>query len=653
MCGIAGLLRLPVGADLAHMARRMADMLVHRGPDDHGIWIDDTHGLALAHRRLAIVDLTPHGHQPMHSVSGRYVMIFNGEVYNHARLRSEMDASGQAPAWRGHSDTEVLLAALEAWGLAETLRRSVGMFAIAVWDREEARLHLARDRMGEKPLYYGKTAAGFAFASELKALRALDAGRPTLDRVALADYMQFGYVRAPRTVYSGWFKLPPGHVICIERTGRPAAAPQPYWSPATSADRDLRVQLANSDETTAVDMLQDRLKDAIGLQMMADVPLGAFLSGGVDSSTVVALMQLQSQRPVRTYTIGFHERAFDEAPFARAVAQHLGTEHTELYVSADDAKAVIPDLPAIYDEPFADSSQVPTTLVSRLTRQHVTVALSGDGGDELFAGYPRYAIAQSLWQRLRRVPRPLRQGTAAALQAASPQTWDSLISALPALKARNINGRRVHRLGRVLAARHAGELYERLLAMWQPEDQLVLGVAPQAPGADPWPEDGQLIERMRRWDVQHYLPDDLLVKVDRAAMSTSLETRAPLLDHRVVELAFAMPPHLLVRAGQGKWVLRQLLDRHVPRSLIERPKAGFSIPLAEWLRGPLRAWAQDLLSPALLRSEGLLNEARITAIWNEHLSGRYDRSSYLWAVLMFQAWHQQVRQGSGTLDPVA
>lgn len=636
MCGIAGLLGAPAGTPLDACAKRMADALAHRGPDDEGFWSDPAHGLVLAHRRLAIVDLSPQGHQPMLSADGRFVLAFNGEIYNFELLRDELVAAGKAPAWRGHSDTEVLLAGIEAWGLRDTLQRAVGMFAVALWDRAEHRLSLARDRMGEKPLYYGQTVRGWAFASELKAIRALQAEPLAIDTSALAEYMQFGYVAAPRTIHVGLFKVPPGHILELAVPG-PQGAPSPFWSMDGEGSDGLRAQLSTVGDAEAIDLLQQRLSEAVKLQMVADVPLGAFLSGGVDSSTVVALMQAQSSRRVRTYTIGFHDKAFDEAPFARAVAQHLGTDHTELYVQASDAEAVIPQLPTIYDEPFADASQIPTTLVSRLTRQHVTVSLSGDGGDELFAGYPRYTITERMWQRISGLPMPLRAMAAQLLRAATPQTWDRMLAWLPPSRRLTINGRRIHRLAQLLSSNSLGEMYVRLMSQWQAEDALVLG-ASTTRSTGFWPPGGTAIAQMQRRDLHQYLPDDLLVKVDRAAMSASLESRAPMLDHRVVELALALPQRLLIREGQGKWLLRRVLDRHVPRSLIDRPKAGFSVPLAAWLRGPLKTWASDLLVEDHLKRQGLLDAARVAAMWQEHLSGRYDRSPYLWNVLMFQAW---------------
>ncbi len=636
MCGIAGLLAQGADSRLDTALKRMTDVLAHRGPDDEGRWFDPEQGIALGQRRLAIVDLSPQGHQPMASVSGRYMLAFNGEIYNYRELRAELESTGLAPAWRGHSDTEVLLAGIEAWGAEATLRRAVGMFAIACWDRAERRLLLARDRIGEKPLYYGRSGLHWLFASELKAVRALG-GNLEIDLEALASYTQGGYVPAPQTIYKGCFKLPAGHFVWLShRAGSPV--PQAFWSLDTAAQRAGGIACAHYTDAQAIDAVHDRLNTAVGLQMVADVPLGAFLSGGIDSSLVVSLMQAQSAQPVRTFTIGFDDESYNEAPYAAAVARHIGTQHTELFVTADDAKSVIPKLAHIYDEPFADASQIPTTLVSRLTRQHVTVSLSGDGGDELFAGYPRYALSAALWQRIQRVPLPLRRAVARALLAVSPRAWDRLLGAVPGVHADTVNGRRVHRLAGTLNAGDLGELYGRLMAQWQPEDGLVLGVAPQPLNGGPWHAEGSATAQMRRRDLDLYLPDDLMVKVDRAAMSTSLEARAPLLDHRVVELAFALPDRVLMRGGQGKWVLRQVLDRYVPRALVERPKAGFGVPLGAWLRGPLRGWSADLLDPALLRRQGLLDADKVGLAWHQHVEGGADRSTLLWTVLMFQAW---------------
>lgn len=644
MCGIAGIVSWRNSPPLAPEIARMTAPLLHRGPDDQGQWCDDEAGIGLGQRRLSIIDLSPQGHQPMLSASGRYVMSYNGEVYNFAGLRAELDAAGRAPVWRGHSDTEVLLACVEAWGIEATLKRAVGMFAISLWDREQRVLTLARDRMGEKPLYYGEVDGRLLFGSELKALQAVAESRLRIDTDALAEFMRFSYIPSPQTIYRGVLKLPPGHWLQLRKPADAYAGSQPFWQLAEADDESLRAQLATADDRVLIDAVEQRLSEAIRLQMVSDVPLGAFLSGGVDSSTVVALMQAQSTQRVRTYTIGFDQPGYNEAPFAQEVARHLGTEHTELYVTARDAEELIPRLPSIYDEPFADSSQLPTTLVSHLTRRHVTVSLSGDGGDELFAGYPRYGLTAQLWQRINRLPRSLRHLVAAALQAPSARAWDKALSLLPASHLQSINGRRMHRLAQLLKTDSLGEMYLRLMSQWQPEEALVRNTGHRRFTIRHWDDQRPAMEAMRMWDARQYLPDDLLVKVDRASMNASLETRAPLLDHRVVELAFAMPQRALVRDGVGKWVLRQVLYRHVPSTLIERPKSGFSVPLGAWLRGPLRAWADELLRPSALARDGLLDETKVSTLWQDHVSGRFDRSSYLWNVLMFQAW---MRAGGG------
>lgn len=638
MCGIAGLASWRAERELRELVQRMTAPLVHRGPDDEGLWCDPEAGVGLGQRRLSIIDLSPQGHQPMVSASGRYVVSYNGEIYNFSELRDQLEATHRAPAWRGHSDTEVLLACIEAWGVEATLKLTVGMFAISLWDRETRTLTLARDRLGEKPLYYGEVAGRLLFGSELKALKAVAAEALQIDRDALAEFMRFSYVPAPQTIYLGVRKLPPGHWLQLRSPADAANAPQPFWQLGAGDADSRRAEMAAADDKTLIDAVERRLSAAIRLQMVSDVPLGAFLSGGVDSSAVVALMQAQSSQRVRTYTIGFDQPDFNEAPFALEVARHLGTEHTELYVTARDAEELIPKLPSIYDEPFADSSQIPTTLVSHLTRRHVTVSLSGDGGDELFAGYPRYGLTADLWRRINRLPLVLRRAVAGALCAPSAQSWDRLFSLLPASCLQSINGRRMHRLGQLLVAGSLGEMYLRLMSQWQPEEALVRGISDRNFGMRHWDGSRPAIEAMRLWDVRQYLPDDLLVKVDRASMSASLEARAPLLDHRVVELAFSLPQRVLVRDGVGKWVLRQVLYRHVPPALIERPKVGFCVPLGAWLRGPLRAWADELLHPKLLAADGLLDEGKVATLWQDHLSGRFDRSSYLWNVLMFQAW---------------
>lgn len=640
MCGIAGVVTWRPEGGLGEQVERMIAPLVHRGPDDHGVWVDGECGVGLGHRRLSILDLSPQGHQPMHSASGRYVIAYNGEIYNFAQIRDALIAAGKAPQWHGHSDTEILLAAFDAWGVEASLRKTVGMFAIALWDREARTLTLARDRIGEKPLYYGIVRGQFVFGSELKAIQVAAGGELQVDRDVLAEFMQFSYIPSPKSIYTGIAKLAPGHVLTVRSTAD-IGTPHPYWSLDSVEQEQLRARLAGFGDNELINLVHDQLRDSIGLQMVSDVPLGAFLSGGVDSSTVVALMQSQSAKRVRTYTIGFHEGLFDEAPYARAVARHLGTEHTELYVTAKDAAEVIPQLPTIYDEPFADSSQIPTTLVSRLTRQHVTVSLSGDGGDELFAGYPRYQLTAALWHRVNGLPVAIRHAAAALLQTPSAQSWDRLLGFLPASQRQRINGRRVHRLAQLLASQSLGEMYVRLMSQWQPEDGVVLGADGRRFSGISWPQVDDPVGAMRRWDMGQYLPDDLLVKVDRAAMSASLESRAPLLDHRLVELAFALPQRMLVRDGVGKWVLRRVLDRYVPRELIERPKAGFSIPLGDWLRGPLRDWAEIHLDGSKLAEQGFLDAEKVSLMWRQHLSGSYDRSPYLWNVLMFQAWHAE------------
>lgn len=645
MCGIAGLLGASSTSQIEANVRRMAGSLEHRGPDDEGVWLEPNHLVALAHRRLSIIDLSPLGHQPMHSASGRYVVAYNGEIYNFEELREDLDRTCQAPSWRGRSDTEVLLACIEAWGIKRTLQSMIGMFAVALWDRHAGVLTLARDRLGEKPLYYGWTRHGFAFASELKALCTLSRETLPIDPLALTQFMQFGYVPAPRCIYSGLAKLPPGTYISLKSSST-SAEPAPYWQLADVARTEMGLQLAGAGDDELIDTLHKRLRASVGLQMVADVPLGAFLSGGIDSSLVVALMQAQSSRRVRTFTIGFQDDAFNEAPFAKAVALHLGTDHTELYVSAADAAAVIPELPRIYDEPFGDSSQIPTTLIARLTRRHVTVSLSGDGGDELFAGYPRYALAASAWRRLERLPLPLRRAVAALLRSLSPRTWDRSIAFLAPGRRHIVNGQRLHRLARIMSSASLGEMYVKLITQWFAEEGLVLASESSERDATQWLDVGTSLQQMRSWDARQYLPDDLLVKVDRAAMSTSLEARAPLLDHRVAEMAFALPDRMLVRDGQGKWILRRVLDRYVPGALIDRPKRGFGVPLAQWLRGPLREWASDLLDTDRIRRDGVLDSAKVAAMWAQHESGAFDRSAHLWNVLMFQAWHASVAGNS-------
>ncbi len=622
MCGIVGFWAPegPPDGSLREVAGRLAGAIAHRGPDDDGTWCDDTAGLALGHRRLSIIDLSPQGHQPMASADGRLVVVFNGEIYNYPDLRRELEAAGVG-GWRGTSDTEVLLAAVSRWGLDATLPRLAGMFAFALWDRQERCLYLARDRMGEKPLYYGWHHGAFLFASELKAVCAWPGWRGELDRDVLALYLRYAYVPEPHAIYRGFRKLVPGTTLRVPAPD-PAAWEQPraYWSPAAAFNAALADRFTGTPDE-ALARLDGLLRASVAGQMVADVPVGAFLSGGVDSSLVVSLMQAQSPRPVRTFTIGFAEPEFNEAQFAREVAAHLGTDHTELYVTPADALAVIPALPEIYDEPFGDSSQVPTLLVSRLARAHVTVSLSGDGGDELFGGYLRYPHGARQWATISRAPAPLRRAAAALV---------------PPLNER------CARLAQVLGARDRVALYRRLMSQCRESERLVPGSREPAtvltdPTGRPRPADYR--DEMMWLDAVSYLPGDILAKVDRAAMSISLETRIPLLDHRVVEFAWSLPPALKWHDGAGKWPLRALLDRYVPRQLIDRPKKGFGVPINRWLRDDLRAWAEDLLSSAALERSGLLNTALVRRRWAEHLAGRVDHRHYLWNVLMFQAWH--------------
>jgi asparagine synthase (glutamine-hydrolysing) len=619
----------------------MASRLHHRGPDDDGTWVDAEAGVALGHRRLAILDLSPAGHQPMSSASGRWVLIFNGEIYNHLELRRELEAAQPAPAWRGHSDTETLLAAVEAWGLVAALECCVGMFAMALWDRDRRELYLARDRMGEKPLYCGWQGDSFLFGSELRALREHPAFDADVDRGALSLLLRYNYVPGPYSVYAGITKLPAGTWLKVSGSQR-NTSPVAYWSLGDTAERGTSRPFAGS-ESDAVSTLERLLSDAIGRQMMADVPLGALLSGGVDSTVVAALMQARSTRPVRTFTIGFDERAYDEATHARAVARHLGTEHTEMRLAGADALALVPRLPSIYDEPFADSSQLPTHLVMQLAREHVTVALSGDGGDESFGGYNRYFLGPLLWRRVGWMPMSVRS----ALLQLAPALPASVASRLGAAQAHD----KLRKLARVFATRRIhcqDDLYCALVSEWPDPIGITLG-ANLSPSLldqrERWPRLSDPSARMMAMDSLTYLPDDILVKVDRAAMAVSLETRAPFLDRDVVEFAWSLPMSMKLRDGRGKWILRQLLDRYVPRGLVERPKMGFGIPLDDWLRGPLRDWAEALLDEGRLRREGYLRPEPVREAWRRHLAGQASLGYRLWSVLMFQAWleHQGIQ----------
>lgn len=638
MCGIAGFFSsTPLGPDAAGLARAMGDRLRHRGPDRRDEWLDAEAGIALAHRRLAIVDLSPAGHQPMASADGRWILTFNGEIYNHPALRRQLQDEGRAPAWRGHSDTEVLLAAIGAWGVEAALRRTVGMFAFALWDRQERALTLARDRLGEKPLYYGVQDGVLLFGSELKALQAHPNYRAGIDRGALALLLRVGYVPAPWAIHQGVRKLPPATLLRLRRPADADAAPVEYWSVRDAALAGAREPLALHD-TEAVDTLDTLLRQSIEGQRMADVPLGAFLSGGIDSSTTVAIMQALSSTPVRTFTIGLPDASLDESAQARAIARHLGTEHTELTVTAQEAQRVIPQLPALYCEPFADPSQIPTFLVSQLARRDVTVALSGDAGDELFGGYDRYRWAR----RVAALPLGMRRAGGAALRALPAEVWSALLAPVAPLLPRELRvgdrADRLRKLGAVFDAGSDDEVYQRMVSFWPHGGNPAGGAALPTAFADAPCTERDFETRMMLLDLRTYLPDDILVKVDRAAMAVSLETRVPLLDHRIVEFALRLPLRQKMRGGQGKWILRSLLDRYVPRALVDQPKKGFGIPIHAWLRGPLRGWAEDLLSEQRLRSAGLIDPVPVRTLWRQHLEGRSDWGYRLWPVLMFEAW---------------
>ncbi len=643
MCGIVGAFGPP--ATSTAWLQAACEDLRNRGPDDQGIWTDPAAGIAFGHTRLAIQDLSAAGRQPMISACGRYHLVFNGEIYNHLELRERLSHR----AWRGHADTETLLECIAEFGVARALRAAVGMFAIAVFDAAERRLFLARDRLGEKPLYYGYAGDTFVFASELKALRRAPRFDTSIDRAALELYLRHSYVPAPLSIYAATHKLPSGSWIELtsgQIAGRSLPEPQVYWSAlevALAGEREpLRV-----DEHEAVVMLEAVLGEAVRGQMLSDVPLGAFLSGGIDSSMVVALMQAQSMMPVRTFSIGFHDAGYNEADQARRVAEHLGTNHTELTLEARDALNLVPRMPVIYDEPFGDSSQLPTFLIAQLARRQVTVALSGDGGDELFGGYNRYFLGARTWPRLSRVPLRVRRMVGGVIHAISPGHWDRMAAmARPLTPARyqvQAAGYKLHKSADVVASRDARELYGRLVShRWQ-QPVTLEPVAADLPAAATWPPLTALAHQMMLLDAITYLPDDILVKVDRAAMAVSLETRVPMLDHRVFQFAWRLPLHMKVRAGKGKWLLRRLLHRYVPAQLVERPKMGFGVPLDQWLRRELRAWGESLLDEARLRREAYLDARLVRNLWREHLSGRHNCQFQLWNVLMFEAWLESAR----------
>ena len=648
MCGIAGLL----GADRVdpQMLSRMCDTIAHRGPDDDGQWIDSDVGIGLGHRRLAIVDLTPLGHQPMHSADGRYVISYNGEIYNHGEVRKELEARGLAPVggWRSHSDTETLVEAIAALGLEAALGLVVGMFAFALWDFKERRLRLVRDRFGEKPLYYGWAGRDFVFASELKAIRVHPRFVGEIDRRALESYAARTYIPAPLSIYRGIFKLEPGCILTVEPGVAPMTEPPivgkrlsgieftRYWSYRDVMRAGYEQPIGDRGE--ALEALSECLGQAVRGQSVADVPVGAFLSGGVDSSSIVALYHKYSSIPVRTFSIGFEDAEYDEARHAKLFAAHFGTVHHEHIVTVREAREVIPLLPAMYDEPFADSSQIPTHLVSRFARDKVTVALTGDGGDELFGGYNRHVMAPKLWSQLRRLPRPLRAAAAGPLSHIPGRIWNSAAGLFGPRVQAGIGGKVQKGLRVVSHARGFDDIYSSFLDEWSQETSPVRGGGAPAPFDLDFAAGAPDALRMMYCDAVSYLPDDILCKVDRASMAVSLETRVPFLDHRVAALAARIPLAMKVSDGRGKQILRDLLFREAPRELFDRPKSGFAIPVGQWIKGDLRPWAEDLLDPARMAGEGWFDPAIVQRRWRDHLSGQRDSTPALWAVLMFQAW---------------
>lgn len=649
MCGLAGVFsrRTWSGSELEQMTSRMTNAIVHRGPDDHGVWADERAGIALGFRRLAIVDLSAHGHQPMQSASGRYMMVFNGEVFNHAALRVQLQDAGHR--FRGHSDSEVILAAFEQWGIAPSVRRFVGMFAIAVWDLARRELSLVRDRLGIKPLFVHSKDGYVSFGSELKALLAGPEFDRTIDDAALTSYLRYLYVPAPHSIFRNTVKLSPGHILTISEPAAPLPPSVAFWSAADAA-MDGQHDQVSGDDTEVVAQFESLLTDAVTLRMQADVPLGALLSGGIDSSTVVALMQASAGRPVKTFTIGFDRTEFDESAHARAIATHLGTDHTELHLTGADALAVVPRLAEIFDEPLADPSQIPTFLVCELARREVTVALTGDGGDELFGGYNRYLRGEPLIRNFQRWPRAMRRVTAAGIDTLSGSAWNRLQRPLKPLFASRgstrLVGEKARKIGHMLRADTPSGMYRSLLSAWHDPEALLHGDPNRSGNGDATFNAGDtlpLMERMMLADQTAYLPDDLLAKVDRASMAVSLEARVPILDHRLVELSWRMPRRFKVRDGRGKWILRQVLQKHVPPALVDREKMGFSIPLADWLCGPLKDWAGDLLLSR--QNSGHMRSEVVGKEWDRLQGGDSTRAAGIWALVMFKAWQDRWMNG--------
>ena len=639
MCGLAGFIDAGAATDAREMesqVRGMVETLVHRGPDDQGVWVDAATGFAVGLRRLAVLDLTPAGHQPMLSNDEQLVLAFNGEIYNHRSLRTELEQNGIS--FRGTSDTEVMLAAISTWGLEQAIERFIGMFAFALWDRRTRTLHLVRDRIGVKPLYWGRHGKHLLFGSELKALRAHPGFLPEIDSDALAAYFRFAYVPTPYSIYKGVRKLTPGTIVSIDSQGQETV--RSYWSMAATVTAGLTDPLEIS-EAEATEELDKLLRDAVECRMIADVPLGAFLSGGIDSSAVTAVMQSLGSQPVKTFSIGFEEDSINEAACAKAVAGHLNTDHTELYVTPDEARSVIPDLATWYDEPFADSSQIPTALVSRLARRDVTVALTGDGGDEFFGGYDRYPQGRALWSRIGAIPAPLRPLMAGLMRAIPIAAWNGLFSLTPNRMTPGQRGRTMHWLAGNMVSRDFDAFFRRLVSIWDAPEALVTGsqeaTSPVWDGAAP----GDVVERMMYLDGVSYLPDDIMAKVDRATMAFSLEARQPLLDHRICEFAWRLPMDWKLRGGEGKRILKNVLNRYVPSELTQRPKQGFSVPLRAWLRGPLREWAKDLTAADRLERAGILDSGSVQREWKRLDAGAAGADARLWAVVMFESWRER------------
>ena len=644
MCGIAGFIGEDRCNDRNHHGTivQMMNAIKHRGPDSEGYWHNSEFNVCFGHRRLSIIDLSTHGHQPMISYSDRYVIVFNGEIYNHLLLRENLRVSGADIAWRGHSDTETLLACIDTWGLEKTIKKCSGMFAIALFDKKDNVVYLVRDRMGEKPLYYGVQEGFFLFGSELKALKQHPSFQGEIDRNSLALQLKYNYIPTPRSIYKGISKLAPGTILKVDVSSKytnieAVGSPVAFWSlKEVAINAQSNIYTGNTIE--AINDLDKLLSHSVKEQMEADVPLGAFLSGGVDSSLIVSIMQSQSSSPVESFSIGFDEEGYNEAVYSKQIAQHLGTKHTDLYVSAQDAINVIPELSSLYDEPFSDSSQIPTYLVSEMTKKSVSVSLSGDAGDELFGGYNRYLWTRKIWNKVKFMPPSVKKFIAWGMLSVSPMAWNKILYQIVSMP---LPGDKIHKLANLLPAKSADDFYFHLISHWYDVESIVIGaecvVAPVANNISKL-ELGSIEQNMMYLDSISYLPDDILTKLDRAAMGVSLETRIPFLNHHVVEFAYQLPLSMKIRNGQSKWILRQVLDKYIPRELMERPKMGFAVPIDSWLRGPLRDWAESLLDESRLKQEGFFHVEPVRMKWDEHLSANRNWQYHLWDVLMFQSW---------------